>query len=186
MERDEELLIYNAQHGNQHSFEILVQRYDRKILNLILSMVDNEDDAQDIYQEIFIRVFNSLNQFKYQSQFYTWLFRIAINTIINHRKRISSIRHSETIHDGIFLETFSSNTGDPEKEIINNELDSALRHALSKLSPQLRAVFTLRHYDGLKLVQIADLLSCSEGTIKKYLFRATHKLQHELRQFYED
>ena len=185
MNREEEVLIYNAQKGNVHSFEALIKKYDRKILNLLLGMVNSEEDTKDIYQEVFLKVFKSMDKFKFQSEFYTWLFRIAINTAIDYRRKKSLLRNREVYETETIMDLNINTDPDPERYTLNKELNKFIQLALDKLSPKQRAVFTLRHYNGLKLLEIAEHLSCSQGTVKKYLFRATQKLQHELQQFYE-
>ena len=185
MNREEEVLIYNAQEGNVQSFETLIKKYDQKIMNLLLGMVNSEEDVKDIYQEVFMKAYKSLNKFRYQSEFYTWLFRIAINTAIDFRRKMARIRKHELIEQRTILDLNTGTVTDPERDTLNKELTKFIQLALDKLSPKQRAVFTLRHNDGLKLLEIAEHLSCSQGTVKKYLFRATQKLQHELRQFYE-
>ncbi|MBD3288434.1 sigma-70 family RNA polymerase sigma factor [candidate division KSB1 bacterium] len=190
MDRNEELLIKRAQRGNIEAFEELIQQYDARIMKVTYDMLNNVEDARDVYQDIFIKVYRAISKFRFQSEFYTWLFRIAINTCINYRKK-------RTKNRGVSLDELQEKqrehwelTGnpeeiDPEKHVLNEELNETINQGIRKLSNQQRAVFVLRHYHGYKLRQIAEILECSEGTVKNYLFRATKKMQEMLSSYHK-
>jgi len=189
MQKEEELLIRKAQRGNLQAFENLVHRYDAKIMRLIFNMVNDIEDTKDLYQEVFIKVFKSIKQFRFQSEFYTWLYRIAINACINFRKRKTSHQH-ESLDD--YLDENNSNWNivtvmenvNPEKHLINKELNDQIQQSIDKLSSQQRSVFVLKHYHGYKLSEIANILNCSEGTVKNYMFRAVQKLKKSLEAYH--
>ncbi len=182
MDRNEELLIKRAQRGNLEAFEKLVHQYDARIMKIAYDMLNNIEDARDVYQDIFVKVYRSIDKFRFQSEFYTWLFRIAINTCINFRKQRTkndsvSLDQIENYHGTQWEMMGNSEELNPEKHLLNEELNEKINQGIERLSNQQRAVFILRHYHGYKLKQIAEIMECSEGTVKNYLFRATRKMQ---------
>jgi RNA polymerase sigma-70 factor (ECF subfamily) len=183
-------LIMQTQRGNMNAFEQLVQRYDKKVLTIAAGYVNCSDDAKDIYQEVFFRVYKGLPKFRYKSEFSTWLFRITTNVCISHRTR--GRRHSHTSldqnvndEDGqphALKDTLSDNTT-ADQQTHDAEISMKVEQALKTLSPRQRMVFSLKHYDGYKLKEIAEMMNCSEGTVKKYLFEAIARLRKQLKDF---
>ena len=184
-------LIIQAQKGNQNAFEELVYRYDRNVLSVALKYANNEDDAKDLYQEVFIRVYRGLRNFRFQSEFSTWLFRITTNVCLTYKSRSKehlrvSIDRSfdddeqeinsspELVYEGSSPEEISSGTN--IGEIVNDAVES--------LSPKQRMTFILKHYEGYKFREIAEMMNCKEGTVKKYLFDATKNLRKKLSPVY--
>ena len=188
MENREELLIRKAQRGNLTAFEELIKHYDEKVMNILLNMLNNSDDARDVYQEVFMKVFQTIKKFRFQSKFYTWLFRIAVNTSINFRKKRTSYQN-RTFEDSFNennenLQAFIQNeSGNPEKELLNLKLSKNIQQSVDRLPRQQKAVFVLRHYQGYKLSEIAEIMNCSEGTVKNYMFRSVQKLKKELKEY---
>jgi RNA polymerase sigma-70 factor (ECF subfamily) len=185
LEQEETDLILQAQRGNVMAFEQLVQTYDRQVLSLALSFMRNEEDAKDIYQEVFIRVYRALPKFRMDSKFSTWLHRIVTNVCLTYRSRRKRYEHasldeeqegsrplSETLTDG-------SST---DSQMMNTEIKIRVQEAMKALSPQQKLVFTLRHFEGHKLREIASMMDCAEGTVKKYLFTATERLREQLKE----
>ena len=183
-------LILQTQRGNMDAFEQLVQRYDKRVLTIAAGYVNSSDDAKDIYQEVFLRVYKGLPKFQYKSEFSTWLFRITTNVCLSHRMR--GRRHSHTsldqsVNDGdgqshALKDTLSDNTTS-DQQIHNAEIILRVEQALKNLSPRQKMVFSLKHYEGYKLREIAEMMKCSEGTVKKYLFEATARLRMQLKDF---
>ena len=183
-------LIMQTQRGNMDAFEQLVQRYDKRVLTIAAGYVDCSDDAKDIYQEVFLRVYKGLPKFRYKSEFSTWLFRITTNVCLSHRMR--GRRHSHTSldqnvndEDGqphALKDTLSDNTS-TDQQTHDAEISMRVEQALKTLSPRQKMVFSLKHCDGYKLIEIAGMLKCSEGTVKKYLFEATARLRKQLKDF---
>ena len=181
-------LIKQAQKGNMQAFEELLDKYDRMVMNIALSFRNNEDDAKDIYQEVFIRVYKGLNNFKFNSEFSTWIYRITTNVCITFHKRMK--RHS---HDSLDREIIGSaddytKVGDlingglnSESTAIGSDLAEHIETALAKLSARQKLVFTLKYYDGYKIREIAEMMKCAEGTVKRYLFTATNKMRDNLK-----
>jgi RNA polymerase sigma-70 factor (ECF subfamily) len=190
MNKEEELLIRKAQHGNLQAFENLVHRYDVKIMRLIFNMVNDVEDTRDLYQEVFIKVFKSIKTFRFQSEFYTWLFRIVVNSCNNYRKRKAYHQHASLEdylkeEDGQWRIVITDETRNPEQLMINNELNNQIQKSIDKLSSKQKSVFILKHYHGYKLSEIANILNCAEGTVKNYMFRAVQKMKQSLAEYHQ-
>lgn len=183
-------LIMQTQRGNMDAFEQLVQRYDKRVLTIAAGYVSCSDDAKDIYQEVFLRVYKGLPKFQYKSEFSTWLFRITTNVCLSHRMRRrrhshASLDQNVNDEDGqphALKDTLFDNTT-TDQQTHNAEISMRVEQALKTLSPRQRMVFSLKHYDGYKLKEIAEMMKCSDGTVKKYLFEATARLRKQLRDF---
>jgi RNA polymerase sigma-70 factor, ECF subfamily len=191
VEYNEQELVTRAQRGEHTAFEALVHRYDRQVLAMATSYTNDPDDAKDIYQEVFIRAYRALNRFQYRSEFSTWLYRIVTNVCLTHQMR--SKARTFTPIDGEFdgLHQHVEDTPvtpprpiSPERAAQNEEIARHIDLALQTLSPQQKLVFTLKHYQGYKLREIADMMECTEGTVKKYLFTATERLRARLKKIY--
>lgn len=163
-------------------------RYDKQVLAIATSYTHNPDEAKDIYQEVFIRVYRSLSGFQFRSEFSTWLYRVVTNVCLSHQTRsksrlltsIEDLDHAERE-----VQVASRPTAvTPERHAQNAEIGRHIAEAMEHLSPQQRLVFTLKHYQGYKLREIASMMDCAEGTVKKYLFTATEKLRRRLRKLY--
>ncbi|MDE2729005.1 MAG: RNA polymerase sigma factor [Gemmatimonadota bacterium] len=179
-------LILKARGGDVRALEELVYRYDEKVLSMAMSFVGDMDDAKDIYQEVFIRVLKALPKFEFRSRFSTYLYRIVTNVCLTHRTRDGK-RRFVPIEDEQGEDQDSTKQGvtlhSPDRSdaaVINHEIASRIRTAVSTLSPRLRTVFVLRHQEGFKLREIAGIMECAEGTVKKYLFDATRRMRSQL------
>ena len=189
MALDDQDLILEACRGNMQAFEELIFRYDDQVLSIAMSYVGNTDDAKDIYKEVFIRVFKSLPKFQYKSQFSTWLYRIVTNVCLTYhaKKKGKSFipvegEYSNDSEDEIGNTLVSDLESD--NMTINNEITEHIKNAMNTLSRQQKIVFTMRHYEGFKLREIAQMMQCAEGTVKKYLFSATERIRGQLRAVY--
>jgi len=187
---DEAATIRAAQSGDADAFERLVRSYDQQVLRLAMNLLRNAEDAQDVYQETFLRVFRNLGNFRFDCQFSTWLYRIATNLCLDLlRKR--KVRRTEPAavetEDGVLdrLEAVSEArpAGDPQRAALNRELRSWIEQALAGLTPRERLVFELRHYQGMRLKEIGEALGSSEEAAKNCLFRATQKMRQALGEF---
>jgi RNA polymerase sigma-70 factor (ECF subfamily) len=184
-------LIRSAQRGDMDAFEQLVYRHDKEVFSIAARYVNRAEDAKDIYQEVFLRVYRGLQKFRFQSEFSTWLYRITTNVCLthrNHRKKNLPLLHDyETKGDDIESRTLPANSDlnpGSDQHALNSEISQRVEEALNVLSPQQKIVFTLRHYEGYKLKEIAEMISCSEGTVKKYLFKATQRMREQLKDLY--
>lgn len=178
-------LVREAQSGNCAAFEELVRNYDQAVLGLALRITGSESDAQDVYQDTFLRAYQSLPRFRFECSFYTWIHRITTNVCLDYlRKRQKRQRHvtvavSQDGEETQLVQYLPDHhpASDPERWLRTRELRRQIGRALGQLSPRERMVFELKHYQNLKLRTVAEMLRTSEGTVKNTLFRATHKLR---------
>jgi RNA polymerase sigma-70 factor (ECF subfamily) len=179
-------LITRSIAGDSTAFEELIFRYDKDVLTIASRFTRNSEDAKDIYQETFVRVFKGLAKFRSKSEFSTWLFRIATNVCLTHsqkKKRRETVPLIEEVDEsGIYFAVSDTET---DAQTQGNEITRRIEAALQNLSPRQKMVFTLRHYQDYKLKDIALLMNCTEGTVKKYLFEATYKMRTHLHDLYE-
>lgn len=189
----EKEIIIKAQKGDSKAFEQLVYLYDKEVLGIALSFRNNEDDAKDIYQEVFVRVYKGLKNFQFKSEFSTWLFRITTNVCISFytKKKKSNKIVSLDKETGItqedtvsYSETLNSSIS-TDDELMNDELSVNINCAIETLPKQQKYAFVLKHFEGLKIKEIAVMMECNEGTIKRYLFNASQKLRSLLKEFSE-
>jgi len=182
---DEDLdLVESFQRGDVVAFELLVRKYQSKIYEIAYRHTRNAEDAYDLSQEVFERVFKSLGRFKGNSSFYTWLYRIAINACIDYGRKRARIQ-SVPIEEWADLTTSLDHRDDysPADAIELQELERQIAQAINKLPPKQRTVFILKRQEGLSLEEIANILGRSVGTIKAHLFHATHKLMDLLKPY---
>jgi RNA polymerase sigma-70 factor (ECF subfamily) len=179
-------LIQRAKTGDMGAFEQLVFRYDKQVLTIAARYVQSSEDAKDIYQEVFLRVFRSLPRFQLRSQFSTWLFRITTNVCLSHRTKRKRHFHaslnqdSEDEHGGTLADSIRDTAAADEH---TEHSDTALHvaQAVEGLSPKQKIVFTMKYYEGYKIREIAEMTGLNEGTVKRYLFGATRKVRKTLK-----
>jgi len=168
------------------AFEELVFKYDKHVLNMAKSFRNSDDDAKDIYQEVFIRVYRGLKNFQFKSEFSTWLYRITANVCItyqNRKKQHESIDR-EIGYDDETTTTFAEQLPGElrtDDKAVGSDLSKHINNALETLPPQQKMVFTLKYYQDYKIKEIAEIMKCNEGTIKRYLFTATNKMREKLK-----
>jgi RNA polymerase sigma-70 factor (ECF subfamily) len=185
---DDTVLIREAQRGNRAAFEELVRHYDQAVLRLALHMTRSEADAQDIYQDAFLKAYRNVGSFRFECSFYTWIYRIVTNLCLDHMRRRQSRKEDAPVAvgaDGGEIDLMERVTDDrsaanPERDLMRRELGGRINNALEKLTPRERMVFELKHYHGLKLRTIGEILNTTEETAKNTLFRATQKLRARL------
>ena len=181
-------LIREAQRGERAAFDALVRRYDQSVLRLALHMLGNEQDAQDVHQEAFIKAYRHLGNFRFECSFYTWLYRIVTNLCLDQLRRRKSRREDPaTVVDssGDEMDLMANLSDDramanPARELDRKMMGERIQSALDTLTPRERTVFELKHYQGLKLRTIGEMLNTTEETAKNTLFRATRKLRANL------
>jgi RNA polymerase sigma-70 factor, ECF subfamily len=180
---DEEL-VRRVQRGEKTAFDSLVIKYQYKITQLINRYVKDPDEAMDVAQESFIKAYRALPSFRGESAFYTWLYRIAINTAKNHlamRARRPSddevdLEQAEQFESGSRLRDVET----PEGLLLSNELAHVIQLALDELPEELRIAITLREFDGLSYEEIASVMECPVGTVRSRIFRAREAIDKKL------
>jgi len=184
VQSDEAALIRAAQEGDQDAFEQLVRAYDQSVLRLAMNLLRSPEDAHDVYQEAFLRVYRNLNNFRFDCSFHTWLYRIVTNLCLDQlRKR--KVRKEEpsvlTTPDGPLdlMDAVPEERvdGDPQRHLFSGQVRQRVKEVLGQLTPRERTVFELRHYQGLRLRRIGEILGTTEEAAKNCLFRATQKMR---------
>lgn len=181
-------LIREAQAGNRAAFDALVKQYEQQVLRLALHLTGSEQDAEDIYQEAFLKAYRYIGNFRFECSFYTWIYRIVTNLCLDQLRRRKTRREDQAIitdHSGDEIDVLASVSDDrsfsnPARELDRKLLGDRIQEALSKLTPRERMVFELKHYQGLRLRTIGEMLNTTEETAKNTLFRATKKLRSQL------
>jgi RNA polymerase sigma-70 factor, ECF subfamily len=189
---DDRALIERAQTGDREAFEALVHRYDRDVLRIALNILHKTEDARDVYQEAFLKIYKNLPRFRFECSFYTWMYRVVTNVCLDHLRRRGSRPEDQAPEysrnqqgDAPAADFFDQQqeTGaasDPERRLMGLEIGRRISSALERLSPRERMVFEMKHYQGLKLRAIGEALGTTEETVKNSLFRATRKLRAQL------
>ncbi len=173
-------LVRRVQKGDRYAFDLLFSRYQHKILNLVSRYLKNPQDVEDVTQEAFIKAFRALPRFRGESAFYTWLYRIAINTAKNHLvargRRPPGV--DVDMEDAEFMDGADAlrESESPEAALERDELSAAIDLAISQLPDDLRSAVTLREFDGLSYEQIAHIMDCPVGTVRSRIFRARESI----------
>ena len=180
----DQALVERVQDGDSRAFDLLVQKYQTRIAKLIARFVRNPADVQDVAQETFIKAYRALPNFRGESAFYTWLYRIAINTAKNHlvaagRKTPSyavDVQEVEKYDASEWLKEYAT----PERELLADEIQATVNSALEVLPPDLREAITLREIEGLSYEDIAQVMDCPIGTVRSRIFRAREAIDEKL------
>jgi RNA polymerase sigma-70 factor (ECF subfamily) len=187
---DETELIRAAQAGDRAAFEELVRAYDQSVLRLAMNMLRSPEDARDVYQETFLRVYRNLNKFRFDCSFHTWLYRIATNLCLDQLRKRKVRREEPTVlttPEGTLdrMDTVPEERvdGDPQRNLMSGQIRKRVKETLAQLTPRERMVFELRHYEGLRLRRIGEVLGTTEEAAKNCLFRATQKMRTALGEF---
>ncbi len=186
---EDDVLVERFQNGEPEAFDKLVVRYQNKIYRLTYSFVHNREDALDLSQEAFLRAFQALGRFERKSAFYSWLYRITMNLCIDFlrsRSRFPSISlNAETTTHLRYEFIEGRRQYSPTHSVEQKELEQHIIDAVIALAPKQREVFILRHWDGLQIKEIANIIGRSEGTVKAHLFHATRNLRKQLADYLE-
>jgi RNA polymerase sigma-70 factor, ECF subfamily len=181
-------LIRKAQGGDQAAFAQLVRTYDQAVLRLALRLTGSESDAQDIHQEAFLKVYKKLDSFRFECSFATWIYRIVTNVCLDHLRRSRVCKRNGAIDfDGDVLNKLSDDRpgNNPEQRLLGRELSAQILRALKRLTPRERMIFDLKHFHGLTLRNVSEILNTSESTVKVTFFRATRKLRFHISRYTE-
>ena len=169
-------LVKEVQSGNENAFNQLVLKYQKRIFNLVYRMVRNIEEAKDLTQEIFVKAYQGLKNFKGEASFSTWLHQIAINSAINY----SSARKWKNLVSIFEVKEPEASWGNPTQDLKQEQINRTIDAAILSLPPQQRSVFILRHYEELPYQEIAKMTGRTEGALKANYFQAVKKLQKKL------
>jgi len=178
-------LVRRAQTGDKSAFDLLVRKYQQKVINLVSRFVQDPSEAQDVAQETFIKAYRALNNFRGDSQFYTWIYRIAANTAKNHLASRSRKTPAWSV-DVEDAEHFAGESGlkeydNPENLLLTDEIERTVYKAIENLPEDLKTAITLRELEGLSYEDIAQVMGCPIGTVRSRIFRARDAIDKELR-----
>ena len=187
------ILVQRAVAGDQKAFELLVIKYQRRIQRLIGRMVRDVDLVEDISQETFIRAYRALRQFRGDAQFYTWLYRIAVNTA---KKTLMDLKRNPTISENSFKSGSNDETSPLENELTSEETPDAVlaskeivemvNAAMLALPDELQQAITLREIEGLSYEEISEVMSCPIGTVRSRIFRAREAISEKIKPLLEN
>lgn len=179
-------LVERVREGDKRAFGLLVEKYRRKVIRLLSRMVRNPDDLEDIAQETFIKAYRALPQFRGDAAFYTWLYRIAVNTAKNYLvargKAMRTVsEHAVDDEDEPDERLVAQDIGTPETELLSKQVALAVNEAVEALPEELRQAITLREMEGMSYEEIAEYMACPIGTVRSRIFRAREAIASKLR-----
>ena len=182
------LVVQRVQAGDVAAFDQLILKYRERVYAMVYNMTSNREDAADLSQDAFIKAFQSINRFQGQSAFFTWLYRIAINSTLTHlrRNKLRSFFSFDRVNEDAQVAAVINqlvDKKDVDREVFVNELQEKLNEAMLKLSIPHRTVVTLFEIDGLSHEEIAEIMNCSVGTVRSRLHYAKQLLQAELQSY---
>lgn len=175
MDNEDQLYISQFLEGQEKGFEILVKKYQNRVLNIAYSLTGRSAESEDITQEAFLKAYYGLKDFKGGSQFFTWLYRITVNTAYDFLRR-----RKRFVNDDGIIEKSASAYEDPQGVLIKKERETAVRLALEKVPLKFRAALVLKDVEGLSYLEIAGVLRCGIGTVESKIYRARQFLREEL------
>jgi RNA polymerase sigma-70 factor, ECF subfamily len=190
-ERDvDQQLVERVQRGDKHAFDLLVSKYQRKLGRLISRFVRDSAEAEDVTQDAFIKAYRALPGFRGESAFYTWLYRIGINTAKNHLLATKRRAPTNTPFDADEAEAFEEasllrEVSTPENELMSKQVVDVVQSSLQQLPEDLRSALTLREIEGLSYEEIASVMNCPVGTVRSRIFRAREAVAENLRPLLE-
>lgn len=187
---DDRLLVERVQKGDSRAFDLLVLKYQGRITSLVMRFVQDAHEAQDVTQEAFIKAYRALQNFRGDSAFYTWLYRIAINTAKNYL--VSRNRRPPGVDvDASDAEFYEGEHGlkdldTPERLLLRDEIGRTVESCIARLPEDLRVALTLREYDGLSYEDIAEVMQCPVGTVRSRIFRAREAVDKALQPLLQE
>jgi len=188
MPETEQQLVRKAQNGDRDAFQDIVGQYKKMVYFLAWDIAGNHQDAEDITQNVFIKVFRHFHKYSADSKFSSWLYRIAVNASIDalrqrNRKKEDPVEDFDSVGEST-QPWINERALNPESQTDHTNVQHQIEKALSQLAPREKTVFVMRHYNDFPLKEIAEILHLSSGSVKSYLFRAVQKIQKELAQYH--
>lgn len=180
----DEQLVAKVQKGDRHSFDLLVLKYQHKVMSLVRRFVKDQSEAEDVAQEAFIKAYRAINSFRGDSAFYTWLYRIAVNTAKNaldaRKRRPGSDLDIDDAEDFAFSDSLRMDEN-PENLLASEDMHRIIEETLASLPEDLRKALMLREFDGLSYEDIASMMDCPIGTVRSRIFRAREAIDIAIR-----
>ena len=180
MDNEERILIQRCQQGDRSAYKSIFLKYKDTVYNIAYGMFSNVEDAQDMTQEVFIRVFEKISQFRFKSSFSTWLHRIVVNMCLNERRKRQRYKSNVTEFTD-YHEQMHPQVKTPEDELLRKERKSQIQEAMDRLKDAHRTILVLREIEGLSYEELANVLQCSVGRVKSRL----HESRMELRRIFK-
>jgi RNA polymerase sigma-70 factor, ECF subfamily len=182
-------LINRVKEGDEQAFSLLIAPLERKLLSVAMSLCNDHDEADDVYQEAMINVYKALQSFRFQSKFSTWVYRIVVNTAMSQKRRLkrnlNRLLHLEQEQTRLTsIEPLHGHAASPESDIYRRQLSNAINSSLQNLAHKERIAFTLCHLQELKIVDAAQVMECTDGAVKSFVFRAREKMRAQLKEYY--
>lgn len=180
----DQLLVERVQKGDKRAFDLLVKKYQHRVIAVVSRFVRDQDEAMDVAQDAFIKAYRALDKFRGDSAFYTWIYRIAVNTAKNYLVSRGR-RPPDTDVEASEAESYDSGdalreTGGPEQEMMKDQLEQVVYQALRELPDDLRTAVTLREFDGLSYEEIAEVMDCPVGTVRSRIFRGREAIDKKI------
>jgi RNA polymerase sigma-70 factor (ECF subfamily) len=188
-QKSDQQLVKRVQKGDKRAFDLLVLKYQHKIMGLVSRYIRDHGEMQDVVQEAFIKAYRALPKFRGDSAFYTWLYRIAINTAKNHL--VSKGRRPPgtdiDMADAEYIDTQSAlkEIANPENNLFTDELKEVIDNAITRLPEDLRTAVTLREFEGLSYEEIAEVMDCPVGTVRSRIFRAREAIDMQVKPLFD-
>ncbi len=184
------LLVERVQQGQRHAFDLLVRRYQHKVIALIGRYVHDFMEAEDVAQEAFLRAYRAIGSFRGDSAFYTWLYRIAVNAAKNHLVAQNRRPPNDDIEvenaEHFDLDSALRDRSTPERELMRQEIEQMISRTVAGLPAELREAIVLREVDGLSYEEIAEVMACPIGTVRSRIFRARDAIDKNLKPLLDD
>jgi len=180
---DEKEVVAKILKSDTRAFELLVKQYERLVFFVVKRMVTEQEDIEDICQEVFIKVYQSINRFMFQSRLSTWIARIAYLTAINHLKKNKKHKPGDNMAD---VDNYHFTTDDPEYLLTKKDASAYINYPVEQMPPQYKTVLTLYHLNEFSYQEIEEITGMPEGTIKNYLFRARKLLKQKLETYLQN
>jgi RNA polymerase sigma-70 factor (ECF subfamily) len=186
----DQALVERVQNGDKRAFDLLVRKYQHKLVSVISRYVNDWSECQDVAQEAFVRAYRAIGSFRGDAQFYTWIYKIAINTAKNHL--VSQGRRPPTedvaVEDAVLFDGASRlhESATPERELMRQEIERTVFATVEALPDELKTAITLREVDGLSYEEIAETMNCPIGTVRSRIFRAREAIDEQLRPLLSD